>query len=377
MKVLVTGGAGFIGTHTTRRLLTEGHEVTVLDNFSPQIHGQDGSLPLDLAPHVELIRGDVRDAEIVRKAVRGKNVVIHLAAETGTGQSMYEVVRYQDVNIGGTAVLLQALSDDPHREVSKVVVASSRAIYGEGKYKTAGGRVVYPNPRTVEAMKLGQFEPVDPTTGETVSLLPTTEDSLLHPTSFYGLTKQVQEQMVLLWGCTLSFSAVALRYQNVYGPGQSLRNPYTGILAIFSNQARKNEPIYIFEDGQESRDFVYIDDVVEATIRCLSDDLQGTKSLNVGSGKGTTVQEVVTSICDFFGATSPISTTGAFRQGDIRHSLADLSLVKQEIGYEPKVSFGEGLSKFLQWAASQDAPESNYQESLNQMRDKGLFHTHS
>lgn len=374
MKVLVTGGAGFIGIRTVRRLLADGHQVTILDNFSPQIHGADAGLPVDVAAHVELIQADIRDARSVSKAVRQQNAIIHLAAETGTGQSMYEVVRYEEVNIGGTAVLLQAVSDDPKRELSKLVVASSRAIYGEGKYQTAGGKVVFPNLRGVDIMKQGQFEPVDPETGEIVSLLPTTEDAMLHPTSFYGLTKQVQEQMVLLWANTLSFSAFALRYQNVFGPGQSLRNPYTGILAIFSNQARQNKPIYIFEDGEESRDFVYIDDVVDATVRCLDPALTGVQALNIGSGQRTTVKEVVAIICEYFKSSSEVATTGAFRQGDIRHSLADISLAQRTLGYEPKVFFREGIRQFLSWAASQEVPASNYKESLDQMKEKGLFH---
>ena len=376
MKVLVTGGAGFIGCHTVRRLLTDGHEVAVLDNFSPQIHGPVGSLPFDIAPHVELIQADIRDIASVGKAIQKKNAIIHLAAETGTGQSMYEVVRYQDVNIGGTAVLLQAISDDSNREISTMVVASSRAIYGEGKYQAADGRIVFPNLRTVQALKAGQFEPVDPETGQVVSLLPTSEDSLVHPASFYGLTKQVQEQMVLLWASTLSFSAFALRYQNVFGPGQSLRNPYTGILAIFSNQARKNAPIHLFEDGEESRDFVYIDDVVDATCRCLQPELKGICSLNVGSGQRTTVKQVVSEICDFFQSRSDVSITGAFRQGDIRHSLADNSLALHTLGYQPKTFFREGLKKFLGWAASQEVPNSTYMESLDLMKKKGLFHDH-
>ena len=374
MNVLITGGAGFIGTHLARRLLAEGLEVTVLDSFSPQVHGEVRALPEDLAGHVRLITGDVRDKETFHAALRGQETVVHLAAETGTGQSMYEVERYTSVNLSGTAVLMDYLINSPESSVGKVVTASSRAIYGEGKYDCVVHGTVYPEARTEAAMKAGQFEPVCPVCGEPCRSLPTDEDSRLSPSSYYGLTKQVQEQMTLLFGRTRGLSAFALRYQNVYGPGQSLQNPYTGILAIFSNQARAGKPIYVFEDGEESRDFVYIDDVVEATWRCIRPEAVAAEALNVGSGTRTTVREVVAEIVRFFGSESEVSVTGAFRLGDIRHNVADLARAEARLGFVPRWAFSDGIREFLTWAHSQEAQPGQYERSLAELSAKGLMH---
>ncbi len=374
MKVLVTGGAGFIGSYVVRDLLSAGAEVTVLDNFSPQVHGDVQSLPRDIASSVHLIVADIQDASAVARAVRGQEAIVHLAAETGTGQSMYEVVRYEKVNIGGTANLLEAISNDSERKLRRLVVASSRAIYGEGCYLSPSRGVIFPGSRSVEDMKAGRFDPLDPVTGEPCTALSTPEDAPLHPTSFYGLTKQVQEQMCLLWGKTLGFSTIALRYQNVYGPGQSLRNPYTGILAIFSNQARANKPIYIFEDGKESRDFVYVQDVADATLGAVFHEGTECIALNVGSGIPTSVCEVVEAIIHFFESNSPVSINGGFRQGDIRHCFADLKRAREVLGFAPKWSFRKGIAAFLEWAETQQAEHSSYVPSLLEMKERGLYH---
>jgi len=373
MKVLVTGGAGFIGSYVVRDLLRAGAQVTILDNFNRQIHGDSQSLAPDIAPHVELIVADIQDQAKVAQAVQGQEAIVHLAAETGTGQSMYEVVRYERVNIGGTANLLQAISDDPKKTLRRLVVASSRSIYGEGCYLSPTHGILFPASRTVQDMQAGLFEPLDPISGEPCTVLPTREDAPLHPTSFYGLTKQVQEQMCLLWGKTLGFSAFALRYQNVFGPGQSLKNPYTGILAIFSNQARRNQPIFVFEDGKESRDFVYIQDVADATVAAVLHEGTESSALNVGSGVSTPVSEVVEEIIAFFKSSSPVSVTGAFRQGDIRHCFADLELVKRTLSFTPKWNFREGVTKFLKWASTQEIG-GGYLSSLQEMKERGLYH---
>jgi dTDP-L-rhamnose 4-epimerase len=374
MKVLVTGGAGFIGTWVVRGLLQAGAEVTVLDNFSPQIHGGTRSLAPDIAPHVNLIVGDIQEPSVVSQAVKEQEAIVHLAAETGTGQSMYEVARYERVNIGGTANLLQAISDDQKRTLRRLVVASSRAIYGEGSYLSPTNGLVYPECRAVNDMQAGRFEILDAGNGEVCTAVATREDAPLHPTSFYGLTKQVEEQMCILWGATLDFSAFALRYQNVYGPGQSLKNPYTGILAIFSNQARLNQPIYIFEDGKESRDFVYIQDVADATIAAVLHEGTECASFNVGSGTCTSVFEVVQEITSFFKSNSDVSVTGAFRQGDIRHCFANLDKVKHVLNFTPKWRFHEGITQFLKWASTQEAIQSGYESSLKEMKEHGLYH---
>ncbi|WP_312420621.1 NAD-dependent epimerase/dehydratase family protein [Anaerospora hongkongensis] len=374
MNVLVTGGAGFIGTNLVRKLLKENCNVTILDNFSKQIHGDNVELATDIKEKVKLIIGSVTDKELFHKALVGQEVVVHLAAETGTGQSMYEVEKYEEVNIKGTAILLDFIVNK-ESSVKKIVVASSRAIYGEGKYQCEQHGIVYPNRRITDDMTKGRFEPLCPICGQDCKVLLTDEDSAINPSSFYGLTKQMQEQMVLLFAKTIGISAFSLRYQNVYGPGQSLKNPYTGILAIFSNQARVNQPIYIFEDGQESRDFVYIEDVVDATWRCISPEVTGVEALNVGSDEKTTVEEVVAEIIKYFQSKSSVTVTGAFREGDIRHNIADLTKIKEKIGYYPQWKFADGIREFLSWAESQKVDtDSKYEKSLSEMRLRGLMH---
>jgi dTDP-L-rhamnose 4-epimerase len=386
MNILITGGAGFIGSHLARRLLHEDCTVTILDNMSPQIHGQSAIYSekkvaerilsnTKYAPEkLKVLIGDVRDKLAFTQALKDQEVVVHLAAETGTGQSMYEVERYEDTNLKGTAVLMDYLVNDKSSRIQKIVVASSRAIYGEGKYSCQTCGVVYPGIRNPIDIQAGYFEPYCPICHGPCCSLPTDENSILHPSSFYGLSKQVQEQMTLLFAQTLGISGFALRYQNVYGPGQSLENPYTGILAIFSNQARTNQIINIFEDGKESRDFVYIDDVVEATWRIIRPEVEGVAAINVGSGERTTVYEVVQEIIRFFDSHSPTSITGAFRKGDIRHNVADLSKLKFTTGFEPKWNFSYGVREFLSWTESQNIVADTYEKSLTEIRQKGLMY---
>jgi dTDP-L-rhamnose 4-epimerase len=374
MNMLVTGGAGFIGSQLTRRLLREGCNASILDNFSSQVHAGAQDLAPDLIGQVQLFRGDVRSQDLLSRALEKQDVIVHLAAETGTGQSMYEILRYQEANIGGTAAILDFLVNRPRTRVTRIVIASSRAVYGEGKYTCEEHGAVYPGPRLIEDLQAGQYEPRCPTCRATCVPEATSEDSPLKPLSFYGLTKQVQEQMVLMFAQTLGFSAYALRYQNVYGPGQSLHNPYTGILAIFSNLARSDSPIQVFEDGQESRDFVYVDDVVEATWRCVSADTESVESINVGTGQRTSVLQVAEEIVRFFGSKSKISVTGAFRQGDIRHNFAAIEKIRATVGFTPLFNFREGIKRFLTWADSQVAVAARYESSLDEMRQRGLYH---
>jgi dTDP-L-rhamnose 4-epimerase len=373
MKILITGGAGFIGTTLACVLLRHGHIVTILDNFCPQIHGQNSDLPENLRNEVKLIRGDVRDATVCERALEGQEVLVHLAAETGTGQSMYRVRHYTHVNIGATAGLMELLLSGKFR-VQSIVVASSRAVYGEGAARCAEHGVVYPDARSKLAMEAGDFEPKCPDCHQSTTMVPTPEDAPLRPSSLYGLTKQVQEQMVLLYAGTLGINGFALRYQNVYGPGQSLKNPYTGILAIFSNLARVDEPIHIFEDGKESRDFVYVDDAVEATLRCIEAPFQKAVALNVGTGVPTSVAEVVKHTIEHFSSSSKVTITGAFRDGDIRHNCASLDRLRTTLGFVPTYQFKSGLREFLTWAGGQQLEQRNYENSLTEMRKLGLMH---
>jgi dTDP-L-rhamnose 4-epimerase len=372
--ILITGGAGFIGQRLARSLLKQGCSVRLLDNFSPQIHSTE-ALPVDLDGHVNLIKADVRDRDAMRRALTGVDTVVHLAAETGTGQSMYEIDRYFSVNVQGTATMLDLLhNEDCAKSIRSVVVASSRAVYGEGAYLCETDGMVFPDQRGRTLMSQGQFEPLCPVCGSAVKLLPTPESAPFRPMSMYGLTKQVQEQAVLLFAQTRGINGFGLRYQNVYGPGQSLKNPYTGILAVFSNLARQNQPIEIYEDGLESRDFVYIDDVVEATVRSINYPGQFVGALNVGSGEAVSVMTVAQEIKAFFNSESVIGVTGAFRMGDIRHNIADVTKLEQVLGFTPGVPFRRGLANFLGWAAGQ-APEDKaaYLRSVSELAARGLM----
>lgn len=374
MKILITGGAGFIGQRLARALLKQDVQVRILDNFSPQIHAAN-TLPFDLESSVDLIKADVRDREAMKTALNGVDSVVHLAAETGTGQSMYEISRYFDVNVQGTAILLDLLQNDSAGEnVKSIVVASSRATYGEGAYVCGTHGVVYPNQRTRQALELAKFEPICPHCMLEVKLAPTSESAPFKPMSMYGLTKQVQEQAILLFAQTRGINAFGLRYQNVYGPGQSLKNPYTGILAVFSNLARQNQNIEIYEDGLESRDFVFIDDVVEATVRAAMYRGDFVGAINVGSGVPTTVLQVAEAVKSFFKSSSKIGVTGAFRLGDIRHNIADVTKLKEVLNFKPSVIFNDGLNKFLSWAHSQEVQDKQaYLRSVEELASRGLM----
>jgi dTDP-L-rhamnose 4-epimerase len=373
MKAVISGGAGFIGCHLSRSLLKEGWSVTILDNFHPQVHGTSHSLPADLKGKVELIIGDVRNAEDWRKVLPGSQAVIHLAAETGTGQSMYEIARYEEVNIHGTALLLDELARMEEKTVRKVLLASSRAIYGEGRYQCLEHGPFHPAMREPANLKRGNFDPVCPVCQKACQPLATDEDSPAQPVSIYGFTKLAQEMMLQMASRSLGFQAGCLRYQNVYGPGQSLKNPYTGILSIFSGLAKTGQEINIFEDGLETRDFVFIEDVVEATWQCLMRDLNGFEVFNVGSGKATTVLEVARLINTYFGEQSTLRVSGDYRVGDIRHNFADLSRANRRLGFTPTWDFKDGLKQFLEWADHQGSQTGDYQQALEEMKARGLM----
>lgn len=375
-RILITGGAGFIGSNLALALASDGHEVTILDNLLPQVHGeqpQSSELYRAAQKAGRVIVGDIANRDDVANALVGQEVVVHLAAETGTGQSMYEIERYNRVNVGGTAILLDILANDPARTVSKIVVASSRSIYGEGRYLSRELGSVYPGTRDEEDLRAGRFEPTYPGDESGLELAPTHEDSKIHPSSVYGITKQTQEALVMTVAPTLGIAGVALRYQNVYGPGQSLSNPYTGILSIFSTRIRQGKGINVFEDGLESRDFVFIDDIVRATAQAALTPLADNQIFNVGSGVGTTVSTVVEELMHAFGREVPVEITGNFRLGDIRHNIADLTRIREALGFEPRVSFREGVEKFAAWVTAQQLVEGGYEASLEEMRQKKLL----
>jgi dTDP-L-rhamnose 4-epimerase len=374
-RVLITGGAGFIGSSLAIALARRGWRVTVLDNLSPQIHGQDPSsspLIVGLRGYADLVHGDVTDRPILASTLRDQDAVVHFAAETGTGQSMYQIDRYTKVNIGGTSLLLDLLAGNKG-SVKRLLVASSRSIYGEGKYCSKEVGIVYPLGRRAENMRAGNFEVTYPGCITPLTLLPTDEQSRIHPSSVYGITKQFQEQMVMTVAPAIGIEGVALRYQNVYGPGQSLSNPYTGILSIFSNLIMQGRALNVFEDGQESRDFVFIDDVVEATVLALEQPSAANEVFNVGSGTPTSILTVARELSRVIGKEVPISVSGDFRIGDIRHNYACLDKARRLLGYKPKVAFAEGIAEFARWALDQGPRLSDYDRSLREMKDRGLL----
>ena len=375
MKVLITGGAGFIGSNLALKLLSKNYEVNVLDNLSPQIHGTDpekSELYMSIKDKVNFILGTVTSRENWKKAIENVDIIVHLAAETGTGQSMYEIEKYVDTNIKGTAIMWDILTNEKHN-VKKVIVAASRAIYGEGKYYCEEHKEVYPLERELKYLEKNDFSVKCPICHKNVKLLGTTEDSKIHPTSLYGLTKSVQEEMSLLLGKNINIPVVTYRYQNVYGPGQSLKNPYTGILSIFSTRIKNGNNINIFEDGKESRDFVYISDVVDATILGIEKEEANYQFFNVGTGINTDVLTVAETLKRLYQSDIEINISGNFRLGDIRHNFADISKIKKLLGYEPKYNFETGMQKFVEWVNKQPIEQDNYEASILEMKAKGLY----
>ncbi|MGK6352543.1 NAD-dependent epimerase/dehydratase family protein [Parapedobacter sp. DT-150] len=375
MRILISGGSGFIGSNLALKLVQKGYKVTVLDNLSPQIHGhkpvQTSLLYQRIKDNVHFVYGSVANLEDWAKVLYNQDAIIHLAAETGTGQSMYEIDKYTDVNIGGTSKMLDLLVNTRH-EVKKVIIASSRSIYGEGKYLSKEHGPVFPMNRTAELMDKGFFEVTYPNSSG-LTLVGTDETSKIHPSSVYGITKQTQEQLVMTVCPSVSIAAVALRYQNVYGPGQSLKNPYTGILSIFSTQIKNGNGINIFEDGKESRDFVYIDDVVNATILGLEKEEANNQVFNVGVGEPIDVLTVANKLIENYKIDVPITVTGKYRLGDIRHNYADLTKIRRLLGFEPTILFDEGIKHFTNWVDTQEIQEDWYQKSIDEMQARGLL----
>lgn len=372
-KVLITGGAGFIGSNIALKLIDKGYDVTVLDSLSEQIHGDEpeysSPLYINIKDRVNFIKGDVTNRSDWKKALEDQDYVIHLAAETGTGQSMYEIQKYVDTNIGGTAILLDILTNSKHH-VKRVIVAESRAIYGEGKYICPTCGEVYPLERKDKDMAKGDFECKCPKCGGELKLVATTEDSAIHPSSVYGISKQVQGQLVHLVCKSIGVESVSFRYQNVYGPGQSLTNPYTGILSIFSTRIKNGNGINVFEDGKESRDFVYIDDVVDATILGMEVPEADGHVFNIGTGVATDVLTVAKTLCEKYGIQVPVKISGNYRLGDIRHNFADITLARQILGFKPKWTFQDGIQQFVNWVNRQEIQIDNYESSIEEMKKR-------
>jgi dTDP-L-rhamnose 4-epimerase len=375
--ILVTGGAGFIGSHLVPVLLRAGHQVRVLDTLSPQVHG---ALPSGLgwltAGDVEFVRGSVTSAEDMREALVGVEAVAHLAAETGTGQSMYEIARYSEVNVRGTAVLLDLLANAADHGVRRLLLASSRSVYGEGAYvceTCSPTRRVYPGARTAADLAAHRWEPVCEACGSALSAVPTREDDAVRPASIYAATKFAQEDLVRVACSSLGIGYAILRLQNVYGEGQSLNNPYTGILSIFSTRLRRGLGLPIFEDGRETRDFVHVEDVANAFLAALSSPEPANRVVNVGSGVKTTVVDIARRLAAAFDRDARIAVTGQYRLGDIRHNFADIALLHDALGYKPRVGLAEGLRRFAAWVETQPLPEDRLDKANEELKARRLM----
>jgi len=368
-KVLVTGGAGFIGSHLVDRLIEDSHEVVVLDNLEPQVHGSGESLPDYYNDNARFIKGDVRNSDDVKKALQDVEIVFHQAAMVGIGQSMYQIKKYVDVNTMGTANLLEAILEKKD-QIQKLIVASSMSIYGEGSYTCQSCGVVFPSLREKAQMQKNDWEMSCPQCRGKASPVNTSEGKPLESTSIYAITKKDQEEMCLTFGRAYQIPTVALRYFNVYGPRQSLSNPYTGVCAIFSSRIKNNHPPIIYEDGLQSRDFVSVYDIVQANILAMQNDEMNYGTFNVGTGTATSITGVSEVLSTLYGNESKPQIEKKFRSGDIRHCFADISKIK-EFGYKSHVSFEKGMQELVDWGKTVEATDT-VEKAQEELRKKGL-----
>jgi dTDP-L-rhamnose 4-epimerase len=367
MQILITGGAGFIGSHLADDLIQRGHRVRALDSLSPQVHGPGALRPTYLHQDVELVRGDVRDSRTVRRALDGVDAVYHFAAAVGVGQSMYEIEHYTSTNTLGTAVLLQQIIERP---VERLVVASSMSLYGEGLYRDADGSVAPAFERGLDQLRSGDWD-VRGADGRVLTPVPTPEDKPPSLSSVYALSKFDQERMALMIGRAYNIPTVALRFFNVFGTRQSLSNPYTGVLAIFASRLLNDNPPLIFEDGLQRRDFVSVHDVVQACRLALEVDGVAGRAFNVGSGRSYSVREVAEMMAAVLGKAIEPEICGKYRVGDIRHCFADITLAREVLGYGPRVMLDDGLVELSEWLQDQRA-DDRVADASRQLESRGL-----
>jgi dTDP-L-rhamnose 4-epimerase len=376
--ILITGCLGFIGLNLATELVATGHRVRLFDNLSPQIHG-----PLPVVDHpvlasdrVEVMRGDVVSRADLERAIAGADAIVHLAAETGTGQSMYQIAHYNFVNTQATAVLLEVLQQAASPSVKKIILASSRSVYGEGAFTCPAcspETVRYPDPRTREALAAHRWEPACPICAAPMQPVATSESARINPASIYAATKFAQEELIRIGAQALGIPSVALRFQNVYGEGQSLNNPYTGILSIFSTRIRQGKSLPIFEDGLESRDFVHVTDVARAVAAALKTDVGMFDVFNVGLGKPVSVMEIATKLMHKLGGTIAPHVTAEYRVGDIRHCYADITRIGEALGYQPQVDIDAGLDRFVAWVRTQPLPADRLDQANEELRRRKLM----
>jgi dTDP-L-rhamnose 4-epimerase len=377
-KLLITGGLGFIGMEVAKLLVAKKQRVLLFDNLSPQIHGSVpnlSSLSLLKSGCVEVFRGDVCKASDWGGVLANVGCVIHLAAETGTAQSMYEISRYTETNVGGTALLLNYLANNKHN-VAKVILASSRSVYGEGAYRCTRCGLVFPSMRTEEMFRCKRWQPECPTCEGAIAETATCEDAKTAPASIYAATKLAQEDLVRIAGRTLGIPTVIFRFQNVYGEGQSLKNPYTGILSIFSNQFRLGKTVNLYEDGQESRDFVHVSDVARAVVLAITGHGANGSTLNVGSGQPTTVEKIALLLSERLGGGALPIISGQYRMGDIRHGYAETTAIHKQLGFAPEISLEQGLDRFVAWVKQQPVEPDRLDVATQELVSRGLMEKH-
>jgi dTDP-L-rhamnose 4-epimerase len=354
MTTLVTGGAGFIGSHLVDELIAKGKNIRILDALVPQVHGEGADWPAWTPTEVEKMRGDVRDPEVWLKALQGVDQVYHLAAEVGVGQSMYEIARYMEANTMGTAHLLEILARG-NRKIERLVVASSMSIYGEGAYRTSSGETVFPVEREPGMIARREWEMTLPGEKQALTPIPTSEEKPLRPTSIYAISKRDQEEMCLSVGKAYHIPTTALRFFNVYGPRQALSNPYTGVAAIFSSRLLNGKQPLIFEDGLQSRDFIHAKDIVQGLILAMECESANNEAINIGGGGSTSVRKVAEVLAEKLGLSVEPQIVNKFRAGDIRHCFADISKAERLMGFRPTISFEDGMGDLIGWLRQQTA----------------------
>ncbi|MFX1396093.1 MAG: NAD-dependent epimerase/dehydratase family protein [Promethearchaeota archaeon] len=372
-RILVTGGAGFIGSHLIDDLLESGHDIIVYDILEPQVHGINPEVPEYLAKDIKFIRDDIKNRSALIEALNDIDVVIHLAAMVGVGQSMYQIDRYTEVNTLGTARLLDILVNEENN-VKKIVVASSMSTYGEGAYSCKDCGVFYPGLRSQKQLEQGIWEIICEKCGNIAKPIPTDEHKPQDCTSIYALTKKEQEKMVLLIGDTYGINATALRLFNVYGSRQSLLNPYTGVCAIFSSSLLNNNPPTVYEDGNQTRDFVHVKDICQGFILSMKNNISKGKVYNVGSGKPITINDIAKVLCKQINPKIKPNITNKFRFGDVRHCFSDISKISSELGYSPNYNFEKAIKELVDWLRFQRGKALDKSSIANkELKDKGLI----
>lgn len=373
-KVLVTGGAGFIGSHTTDLFMERGYQVTILDNLEPQVHGEERNLPDYINKNAVFTVGDVLDRELLKKTILEVDAIVHLAAMVGVGQSMYQIKRYVDVNTRGTSNILDVLVNTENN-IKKIVVASSMSIYGEGKYYCEKcGSIVYPGLRNEAQLEKKQWDHFCPTCGYLLTSLPTDEEKPLLSTSIYAMTKRHQEEMSLLLGKTYGIPTVALRYFNVYGSRQALSNPYTGCTAIFTSRILNNKPPYIFEDGSQTRDFIHVEDVAKANLNALEHNNANYQAINIGTGIPITIQELAETLTRLYAKPNlKPHLSNEYRKGDIRHCYADITKAQKLLNFKPNINLQIGLNELAEWVKTHGWGATDlFEKALKELKEKKL-----